>query len=66
MMVAVEEMISGGFGGTGRLGAGAVDGSFGESENRLNREREVLTKHNDEFFISHLQGRLGRESEEDE
>ena len=66
LVVAVEEMISGGFGGTGRLGAGAVDGSFGESENRLNREREVLTKHNDEFFISHLQGRLGRESEEDE
>ena len=43
LVVAVEEVVSGSFGGSRRLGAGAVDGSFRESKDRLNWEGQVLT-----------------------
>ena len=66
LMIAVVEMITGGLGEVRGLGAGAVDGCIGESKNRLNGERQVLAKHNDDFFVFQLQARLGRESVEDE
>lgn len=66
LMIAVVEMITGGFGEVRGLGAGAVDGCIGKSKNRLNGERQVLAKHNDDFFVFQLQARLGRESVEDE
>jgi hypothetical protein len=58
-------MITGGFGEVGRLGASAVDGCIWKSKNRLDGERQVLAKHNDDFFVFQLQARLGRKSEED-